>query len=325
MTRKRSLQALVNNIHYHKKHWRTHGLGETFVMVEGATDKDLWERFCPKESCECFDADGKDNVREALDITNSQKICGIAGIIDSDYELIRESDKLHKRNLLYDRCYPDAELMILNSANSAALTDVLRTKFYRKDDPDIQKLADLLQTEAERLAMEFGYFRLLNDCFKDYRISFSDFWDSRCYRFDEFVDAEDIQSIKFRQKCFAKRLADFHNAGKSPGHYGRREHWELLEGVAQLKKIDKFKSPNTKLCQGHDTVALIAFLLPMMFKSVFDRNLPSEFKEFRHGRKLEKKLRNKYRVEDFIATTLCDAIRNWESENPCYKILNSDI
>ena len=324
MTPKRSPQALFNLFKSHQRYWRDYGLGETFVMVEGETDEDLWIKFCPKEVCTLFFADGKDNIVAALDIINDREEAGVAGIIDADYWLIRESDELQRENLLYDQCYPDAELMILNSANSAALTDVLKTKFHSKDDPNIQKLADLLQTEAERLAMEFGYFRLLNDC-KDYGISFSDFWDSRHYRFDEFVDAEDIHSIKIREKCFARRLADFHNVGKSLGHYGRIENWELLEGVAKLKKMDKFKTPNIKLCQGHDTVALIAYLLPIKFKSVFGRNPPAMFTELRHRLKLEKKLRNKYKEEDFITTTLCDSIRNWECNNAGYKILKPEI
>ncbi len=193
MTRKRSPQAIVNIINYHKKNWRTHDLGEMFVMVEGETDIDLWEKFSSKENCELFYADGKYNITAALDIINSREEAGVAGIVDADYWLILESDKLHRENLLYDNCYPDAELMILNSA---ALTDVLKTKFHRDDDPDIQKLADLLQTEAERLAMEFGYFRLLNDC-KSYGISFKEFWKSRGYDFDEFVDVTDVSLYNF--------------------------------------------------------------------------------------------------------------------------------
>jgi len=323
MTRKRSPQAIVNIIHYHKKNWRTHGLGETFVMVEGESDEELWNKFCPKESCELFSADGKDNIIAALDMINDRGDTGVAGIVDADYWLIRKSDKLCQDNLLYDECYPDTELMILNSADSATLTDVFRAGFYSQDDPEIQRFADLLQTEAERLAMEFGYFRLLNDC-KRYCISFRDFWESRRYDYDEFLDVEDVESIQFRQECFAKRLADFHNAGKSLAHNKRIEDWELLEGVAKLKKIDKFKTPNVQLCQGHETIAIVANLLPVMFKSVFGSNPPPMFNELRNRLNLEKKLRNKYTKEDFVTTTLCESIRNWESDDPCYKILAED-
>lgn len=321
MKPKRSPQALFNLFKKHQSHWRVYGLGETFVMVEGETDIDLWRKFCPKENCELFYADGKCNITATLDIIHDRGDAGVAGIIDADYWLIRESDKLCQENLLYDKCYPDAELMILNAAT---VTDVLKTKFHHDDDPDIQKLADLLQTEAERLAMEFGYFRLLNDC-KGYRISFKDFWKSRRYDFDEFVDAEDVESIQFRRDYFAKRLADFHNAGKRLGHCGRIEHWELLEGVAKIKEIEKYQTPNIQLCQGHETVALIAHLLPIMFKSVFGRNPPSIFNELCDRLKLEKKLRNKYKEEDFIATTLCDSIRNWECLNDGYKILKPEL
>lgn len=318
---KRSLPALVNIIKDHQKFWRTRGLGEMFVMVEGSTDEVLWKKFTSKEDCELFVADGKYNITEALDIINGEELDGVAGIVDADYELITESEKLRQDNLLYDECYPDAELMILDSA---ALTEVLKTKFHIDDDPDIQKLADLLKSEAERLAMEFGYFRLLNEC-KCYGINFKCFWDSRSYDFDEFVDAEDIDSIQFRRDCFAIRLAKFHNAGRKRGQDQWIEHGELLAGVAELKKNDKYKTPNIQLCQGHETVAIIAYLLPIMFKSVFGDDMTSHFKEFRDRLKLEKKLRNKYKEEYFITTTLCDAIKNWECCNNPYKILKPEI
>ena len=289
-------------------------------MVEGETDKDLWIRFFPKENCELFYADGKDNITAALDMINDRGDTGVAGVVDADYWLIRESEKLCQDNLLYDECYPDAELMILNSSNSAILTDVLKPKFHRKDDPDIMKLADLLQSEAERLAMEFGYFRLLNDC-KSYDISFSEFWESRRYDYDEFIDVEDVKSIQFRQDCCAKRLADFHNAGKSLGHNKRIDDWELLEGVAKLKKTDQFKAPNIQLCQGHETVAIIAHLLESVFKSVFERNPPSMFNDLRDRLKLEERLREEYKEEYFVRTNLHDCIVDWQDANPGYRII----
>ena len=86
----------------------------------------------------------------------------------------------------------NAELIILIQP---PLTEVLKTKFHI-DYPDIRRLADLLKTEAERLATEFGYFRLLNDC-NHYDIDFKEFWNGRRYNFDEFVDAGDINSIQF--------------------------------------------------------------------------------------------------------------------------------
>ncbi len=293
----------------------------TTIFVEGPADKLLWKRIFSCTYCKLERVDGKLIVKSRLESKQVRNVSGFAGIIDADYWLIRDSNKLRQDKLLYDRCFPDAELMILDSA---ALTEVLKTKFHIDDDPDIQKLADLLQSEAERLAMEFGYFRLLNDC-KSYRISFKEFWENRRYDFDEFIDVDDIDSIRFRRDCFAIRLAKFHNAGRKRGQGQWIEHGELLTGVAELKKNDKYKTPNIKLCQGHETVAIIAYLLPIMFKSVFKDNLPSNFNEFRHRMKLEEKLRNKYKEEYFITTTLCDAIKNWESANCPYKILKPEI
>ena len=321
MTPELTPHQIANEIKHRQIFSPNCGEGKTFVMVEGKTDEVLWEEFRSREDCTLYPTQGKEKIIAALDITNNRGLAGVAGIVDADYELIRESDRLHLQNLLYDECFPDAELMILNSA---ALTDVLKKKFYRDDDPDIKKLADLLQAEAERLAMEFGYFRLLNDCNR-YYIDFKEFWNSRRYDFEEFIDAADIDSIRFRRDCFAIRLAKFHNAGRKRGQDQWIEHGELLAGVAELKETDKYKTPNIKLCQGHETVALIAHLLPIMFKSVFGHDLPPNFSEFRHRLKLEENLRNNYKEEEFVTTTLCDAIKNWECSNNPYKILRPEM
>ncbi len=307
--------------YYHSNRHRMSTQKRATIFVEGPADEVLWRRFFSCIHCKLERVGGKLKVKSRLKSRQERKVSGFAGIIDADYWLITESDKLCQKDLLYDECYPDAELIILNSAT---LTDVLNKEFGLDDDPDIQKLAEVVTTEAERLAMEFGYFRLLNDC-KSFGINFKDFWKSRRYAYDEFVDAEDIDSIQIRRDRFAMRLTEFHNAGKNRVIDKRIEHEELLAGVAKLKAIDKYQTPNIQLCQGHDTVALIAYLMPIMFKSVFGQSLPSRFKELCDRLKLERKLRNKYKEEYFIKTSLRENIKNWECANEPYRILRAEI
>ena len=79
--------------------------------------------------------------------------------MDADYWLITESDELSTENLLYDGCHPDMESILLSSP---AMKKVLRNNLSNFDIEKIHALADTVDCEAQRLAMEFGYFRLLN-------------------------------------------------------------------------------------------------------------------------------------------------------------------
>ena len=294
-------------------------------MVEGPVDEKFWADFIPDKFCKLQRVVGKPDVLRLLKANLLRGLPGIAGLVDADYALITESVELEAENLLYDDCCPDAELMSLCSpALAAVLIKASENSEQGYNAKQIWYFASRLKREALRLAMEFGYFRLLNDC-NCYCIGFRDFWDSNRYDFTEFVDTDDTDSIQIRQEWFAIRLAEFHNEKRNTDFGSRVEHSELIDGVAELKKNDRYKTPNIQLCQGHETVALIAYLLPIMFQAAFGYELPTSMKHLVERRVLERMLRKEYREEYLVRTKLHDCIRNWESANKPYRILKPDI
>ena len=286
--------------------------GKTFVMVEGTTDRALWAEYTA-DDCELRPAHGKDIILEVLTTPYLRGLDGIAGIVDADYWLITKADELGTDNLLYDDCYPDLEMMILSSAT---LLEVSKQMVDYDDDLQINVFPENLQNEAERLAMEFGYFRLLNDC-RDCGIDFKGFeyrYQPGFINFEE-TDFIDIDAMELRHEWTARRLAE-----RSKGLVS----WEdLIKETSELRV--KHPPKNRQLCRGKDVISIAAYILPKLFSEVFGKALPPDAKRAFQAKVLSKNLRSAYDLHSFKQTSLFGCIRTWEKFNSPYKILKPEI
>lgn len=284
---------------------------KAFVLVEGTTDRALWGKFAA-EDCHLRPAQGKDTIVDVLSSTflKGKGMNGIAGIVDADYWLLTDADELGTDNLLYDDCCPDAESILLDSG---ALKKVLRHSINADDMEQIHQFADTLITEAQRLAMEFGYFRLLNEC-EQYGISFNCFW--KAHNIVDFIDNE---CQAFDRTWFARKLADHHKTR----WIDKSDRWipfdVLLEGVGELE--ERYPTPDIRLCRGKDVVAIMAHILPALFKTEFGKELSEINHSPIHKRELAKDLRMAYEFGYFMETSLFACIRRWEGENEPYRII----
>ncbi len=284
-----------------------HGPKEkTHVLVEGPKDRVLWEKFKSK-NCHLLPHDGKDNIIDAIKIATERQERNRVGIVDGDYCLITRSNELQLENLLYDEDYPDAELILLSSpALENALREDLPTRYINY----MPELAKALTDVALRLGSEFGYFRLLNHI-KKYRLKFKDI------RITDFIffDSETSKTFKIDQDCFAKRLV-------------KRKSWitgeEVLNQVSELRA--QHSVGNIQLCRGKDIIAIMAHILPTVFKQVTGRDMSKSDKRKLRTYELTSSIRKSYESRFFKRTTLHDSIRRWESErNRKQTILANDI
>ncbi|MCY4466745.1 MAG: DUF4435 domain-containing protein [Chloroflexi bacterium] len=273
--------------------------GKSFVMLEGKTDRALWTEYMPTNHCYLVYADGKDDIVDALKIPVLRGISGIAGIVDADYWLITDADELDIENLLYDDCCPDMESILLSSP---ALKKVFRHTFDDIEIGEIHDFTDELTQESLRLAMEFGYFRWLNDC-QDHGLP------CNSIRFDEVIDNATLQ---LDCQWVAKRLAEASNAITSE---------QLLNEVAELRA--ECLPETIQLCRGKDILAIMAFILPRLYESRFGDALPVNTHSLLRDGQLAKELRKAYEYIYFQETSLFDCIRAWESTNSPYKILKT--
>ena len=291
----------------------------SFVMVEGETDRAALDQFSVGK-CALFPSRGKDNVLYALKSDGFTGVPGVAGIIDLDYTLVTNCYDKTLPNLLFDDCYPDLEMISLNSSDSSALHDVFSDNLTDYEPEQVHDWTHTLLNEAQRLAAEFGYFRLLNDCSKDYKLNFKDFEYNDQPGFINFGDADfiDVDELELRRCWTARRLAQSSKDQIS---------WEdLLQETAELREKHPPSNENIiQLCRGKDVIAIIAFILPHLYQSHFGAELPSTTKNVIEEKQLAKELRKAYKGDYFRCTSLCKCIRNWETENPSYKILAEDI
>ena len=270
--------------------------GKSFVMVEGTTDRAMLREYMAAKDCYLVYADGKANIVDALRTPVLCGLRGIAGIVDSDYWLITQSNELRTENLLYDDCCPDMESILLDSP---ALRKVLRHSINAEDIEWLHEFADKLKREAQRLAMEFGYFRLLNHL-NDYGL--------RCnaIRIEEVID---IDTLQLDCEWIAKRLSE--DAAISSE--------ELLNEVLALKT--DYPPGNVQLCRGKDVVAIMTYILPILFESEFGEDLSRVAIAAFRPKGLSKDLRMAYEYGYFRETSLYSCIRKWESDNRPFRII----
>lgn len=292
---------IANEIGVRQIHSRIYGEGETFVMVEGKTDEVLWEEFRSRKDCTLYPAQGKDKIIAALGVSRTRGMLGIAGIVDADYWLITEADELATENLLYDECCPDMESLLLDCD---ALKKLLRNHLYDFDIEAIHQFADKLLMESRRLAAAYGYFRLLNHLY--------------CYSLKcnsiPLAEVIDKDTLELDAELVASRLTGDRSDISSD---------DLLHQVDQLR--EQYPPDNRQLCRGKDVVAIMAHILPSLFKTEIGEDLPHDAQRAFREKALSINLRSSYDSGYFRETSLFACIQDWESANTPYKILKADI
>jgi hypothetical protein len=272
-------------------------------MLEGKTDEDTWGKFVAQQCCHIHPlpyGEGKDKIMASLKMDLSEEM-GVAGLVDADYWLITNSYELQTKNLVYDCCYPDSEMIVLNSLT---LQDVLKDKLGTCDrkQKEVDEFAKKLRNQSVRLATEFGYFRLLNHI-EDYGLH------CNAIRFEDVIDCA---ALELDRVLIASKLS-----GDKPGLTGD----DLLHQVDELRK--RYPPDDLQLCRGKDVIAIMAHILPALYKSHFGEALPDGAREIFQEKRLAKELRKAYEYIYFKDTSLFGCIQNWESTNSPYKILKA--
>lgn len=274
---------------------------KSFLILEGETDKDTWGQFIAERHCHTHPlpyGQGKDQIMCALKMELSEAQ-GVAGLIDADYWLITNSNELQTKNLVYDSCYPDSEIILLSSPT---LSHVLKSDLDNLLNSQVEEFVEKLQNQAHRLAAEYGYFRLLNHL--------------NCYGLKcnalPLSEVVDIDTLELDAKLVAARLTGERSDILSD---------DLLHQVDELRK--RYPPENLQLCRGKDVIAIMAHILPALYESHFGEALPDSVREIFQERRLARELRKAYEYIYFKSTSLFGCIQNWEKANCPYKILKS--
>lgn len=272
------------------------------MLVEGQTDEALWTEY-KADRCSLIPAGNKEKAVKAIEITNSKtSLKGVAAIVDPDFWLVEQTDLLDADNLLFDDS-PDMEMMMLNSP---ALDKVLRHTFVNIETDQIHQFANSLRTESLRLALEFGYFRLLDFRHREYNLMLRRVS-------DKFADFIDEKTFQFSIRDVAAKLLEENSA------------LTVSQFVHQVEALKGQISLEIAVCRGKDAIALLSFLLPLHFKSKFNRDISEKARKQTTGNELARTLRMAFEYAHFLVTQLYSRIRAWENTNTPYKILRPNI
>jgi hypothetical protein len=207
-----------------------------FIIVEGPTDKRVYELITDRSRCRIEIAYGKENVLEAVSILNAMPFAGIAAIVDADFCNIT-GEAPEAANVFCTDLH-DLECMMLNSP----ATDRLLGEYITEE-----RLADLKSEHPDvagwlaEVVMPVGCLRLIS-ARRNLNLKFKDL------RFSKFLVDNGIE-IDIGQLV---RVTIDH----SQAHSNSAE--ELID---QVTKEMAEMHDRWQLCSGHDIIAALGIAM----------------------------------------------------------------
>ncbi len=260
----------------------------TFLLVEGSSDKSLYERFVDRTTCVLVVISGKPSskyrVIEVLGALQKPVFHGILAIVDADFD--RLQGFLDDNPNLFRTDLHDLETMLINSP---ALDKVI-AEFGSEDK--ITGFGKDIRTVILEDGVIIGCLRWiskmdgLNLTFDG--IKFSNFIDDKTLRIDQ---SKLIQEVKNQSQAHS------------------------LDDKDLQKKMISQKDNNhdpRQVCCGHDLVEILS----LGFRKAIGTSQASDVKP----NILERSLRLAYEEVYFCETELYLSIRSWESNNQPFKV-----
>lgn len=261
----------------------------SFLIVEGVTDKRLYQKFVCGQYCSVEIGQNKDNVIEAVRILNSSETPGIAGIVDSDFSHILPDSRLNQANL-YTTDTHDAETLMVKSQ---ALYSVLMEfgdmesmlQFKERTGNDIReailragKIIGILRLYSIKNNLNLNFSRLNYQHFMNMETMEVDL--------DKLIEESlrESEAVSVDKDTVIRGIAALENEGYDP--------WDL--------------------CRGHDISEILALGLRHSFGTEHARNL--------YSNDVEEALRLSYLY--FNETKLYQGLKGWEECNSPYRIVD---
>lgn len=264
----------------------------TFLLVEGSSDKILYQRFVDKDACQLVCVSGKPSSKlriiSVLKILSESSFQGVLAIVDADFERL-ETSPHNNLNLLRTDSH-DLETMLLDSP---ALDKVI-AEFGSQEK--IAKFNRDVRTALLEAGMSVGYLLWvsqrdgLNLTFDG--ITFSKFVDEQTLQIDELKLIREVknksQALSLKDEDLQQRIM----SQRSNSH----DRWQV--------------------CCGHHLVEILSLGL----RKAIGSNKAADVEP--HS--LERNLRLAYEEVYFRKTGLYSDLRTWESNNPPFHVLPND-
>ncbi|NER34546.1 MAG: DUF4435 domain-containing protein [Oscillatoria sp. SIO1A7] len=270
---------------------RTDDAAKSFLIVEGDTDKRVWDNLVAETKCCVEVAFNKNNAIAVLKNLEKYSFAGVLAIVDADFWRLQGTEP-HSPNLLLTDSH-DLETMLLQSP---ALEKLLG-EHGSKDK--IEKLTKSCGKTIRNLlldaALPIGYLRWHSQQPKGLNLKF--------------------QGLKFKRFIDEKTLA-LDNL-KLINEVKEKYDEEKLDNAVLIKHIDGLKSDSHdpwSVCCGHDLMSILSVGL---CKALGSRKANEVAREL-----LERNLRLAYEASFFRDTQLYQEIQNWEKANEPFQVMD---
>ena len=152
-----------------------------FLLVEGSTDKHIYQWMMVKNACQIMVAGGKENAVKVLTILEEEGILGVLAIVDADFMVLEEEQSSSPNLLLTDT--HDLEMMIINSLALEKVLDEFGSAVKIKDL--VNKCKKDIRSLLLACAMPIGYLRWIS-LRENLSLKFEDL------KFEKFINKDDL-------------------------------------------------------------------------------------------------------------------------------------
>jgi 5S rRNA maturation endonuclease (ribonuclease M5) len=251
-----------------------------FLIVEGHSDKLIYERLVNKQEVRVTIASGKNNAIKALSILEKEdNFRRVVAVIDADFSRIEQ--QIPDSNNLFLTDEHDLEMMLIKSA---AFDKLLKE---RGSEEKIKAFTEDIRETLLKLGQEIGKLRWLSLRNK-LDLKFEGL------NFSKFIDKEklsiNIDELIISIKNHSQKLSLYEQQIKQ-----------------DLSVISDENHDPWQLCCGHDFISILAIAL---WKVLGTRNANDVKKE-----DLERELRLAYELSYFYQTQIYTLMVNWQSNH----------
>ena len=257
-----------------------------FLIVEGRSDKLVYERFIDDTNCEFSIASGKENAVSAIRILEQDNFAGVLAIVDADFCRLEGNLPSSSNLLLTDE--HDLEMMLIKSL---ALEKFMSE---RGSEDKINKFGqDIRLTLLER-GKRIGYLR--------------------------WVSLKENISLKFEGLSFSKFIdkstlvIDTGQLIKTVKDHSRKSGLKEQDIQRGIETLEKTTHDPWQLCCGHDIICILSIGLSKVWGSWNTNEVKPDT--------LERELRLAYEESYFRSTQLYQSIQQWEVKNKPYQVLS---
>jgi 5S rRNA maturation endonuclease (ribonuclease M5) len=251
-----------------------------FLIVEGHSDKLIYERLVNKQEVRVTIASGKNNAIKALSILEKEdNFRRVVAVIDADFSRI-EQQIPHSNNLFLTDEH-DLEMMLIKSA---AFDKLLKE---RGSEEKIKAFTEDIRETLLKLGQEIGKLRWLSLRNK-LDLKFEGL------KFKNFIDKENL-SINIDEL-----IRSVKNNSKKPS----LDEQQIKQDLSVIS--DENHDP-WQLCCGHDFISILAIALCKVLGTWNANDVKTEV--------LERELRLAYELSYFYQTQIYQLMVNWQSNH----------